>query len=247
MGPRNAAQGPHEVGTAAFLSGRGGRVVAGAATPDGGQGRRATPKATRALTAVVPGGQRPQGPHEVGTAPLLRRRGGVLWITTAPESCQGQRAKRALTRFVPGGQRPPRAPRSGDGRFPQRPWGACCGRRRNTRRRSRPKSDAQGDACLDGRRSGGAAPPGPPRSGDGASPQAPWGRAVDHHSTRILSRPKSEACLDEIRSGGAAPPQGPTKWGRPLSSAAVGGVLWHAPQHPTAVKAEERRRRRRVP
>src|SRR5215472_774991 len=36
--------------------------------------------------------------------------------------------------------------------------------------------------------------------------------------------------------------RGPTKWGRPLSSAAVGGVLWQMPQHPTAVKAEERRR-----
>ena len=36
--------------------------------------------------------------------------------------------------------------------------------------------------------------------------------------------------------------RGPTKWGRPLSSAAVGGVLWQTPQHPTAVKAEERRR-----
>src|SRR5215472_4782740 len=64
-----------------------------------------------------------------------------------------------------------------------------------------------------------------------------WGRRLSsgavggvlwfHHSTRILSRPKSGACLDKIRSGGACPPdRGPTKWGRRLSSGAVGGVLW---------------------
>ena len=49
--------------------------------------------------------------------------------------------------------------------------------------------------------------PGAPRSGDGASPQAPWGACCGvRHNTRILSRPESEACLDEIRSGGACPP-----------------------------------------
>src|SRR5262249_12473662 len=151
---------------------------------------------------------RHSGPHEVGRAALLSGRGGrVVAYATTPESCQGRRAKRALTRFVPGGVPPARpepiktalgAPRSGDGRSPQRPWGACCGIR---------------------------------------------------HNTGILSRPKSEACLDKIRSGGASPSQartdqdgtrGPTKWGRPHSSAAVGGVLWHTPQHPNLVKAEER-------
>jgi len=42
-------------------------------------------------------------------------------------------------------------------------------------------------------------------------------------------------------------PRGPTKWGRRLSSGAVGGVLWLMPQHPDGVKAGERRLRRRVP
>src|SRR5262249_20681768 len=46
-------------------------------------------------------------PNAVGTAPLLRRRGGrVVAHATTPESCQGQRGKRALTRFVPGGRAP---------------------------------------------------------------------------------------------------------------------------------------------
>src|SRR5262249_10607439 len=99
--------GPHEVGTAALLSGRGGRVVAYATTPESCQGRRAK----RALTRFVPGRRAPQpgqnrsrrhsGPHEVGTAALLSGRGGrVVAYATTPESCQGRRAKRALTRFV---------------------------------------------------------------------------------------------------------------------------------------------------
>ena len=60
--------------------------------------------------------------------------------------------------------------------------------------------------------------------------------------------PSGDACLDPFVPGGRAPQiigaskRGPTEWGRPLSSAAVGGVLWQTPQHPTAVKAEERRR-----
>src|SRR5215472_3139874 len=135
--------------------------------------------------------------------------GRVVAYATTPESCQGQRAKRALTRFVPGGVPPDK----GHGASPQAPWGACCGVRHNTRILSRPESEA----CLDEIRSGGGVPPdrremvrpapGAPRSGDGASPQAPWGACCGiRHNTRILSRPESEACLDEIRSGGACPP-----------------------------------------
>src|SRR5215831_19926930 len=61
----------------------------------------------RRLSSAAVGGV-PQGPHAVGTAPLLRRRGGrVVAYATTPESCQGRRAKRALTRFVPGGHAPP--------------------------------------------------------------------------------------------------------------------------------------------
>src|SRR5262249_17543352 len=111
--------GPHEVGTAPLLRRRGGGVVADATAPEARQGRRAT----RALTRFVPGGPCPpdnrapgtQGPHAVGTAPLLRRRGGrVVANATTPESRQGRRATRALTRFVPGGRcrpdnRPPAA------------------------------------------------------------------------------------------------------------------------------------------
>src|SRR5262249_34038169 len=88
----------------------------------------------RRLSSAAVGGV-PQGPHAVGTAPLLRRRGGrVVAYATTPESCQGRRAKRALTRFVPGcldelgpGGRAPGAPGGGDGASPQAPWGACCG------------------------------------------------------------------------------------------------------------------------
>src|SRR5215813_8166980 len=48
---------------------------------------------------------------------------------------------------------------------------------------------------------------GAPPSGDGTSPQVPWGACCGGgHNTRIWSRPKSGACLDEIRSGGACPP-----------------------------------------
>src|SRR5215472_7958177 len=95
-------------GAAALLSGRGGRVVAYATTPESGQGRRAK----RALTRFVPGGRAPlrgkqgRAPRS-GAAALLSGRGGrVVAYATTPESGQGRRAKRALTRFVPGGRAP---------------------------------------------------------------------------------------------------------------------------------------------
>src|SRR5215831_5276830 len=110
---RSGGVSPQTSGTAPLLRRRGGRVAADATTPESGQGRRAK----RALTRFVPGGRAPHisgkwsglhpGPHEVGTAPLLRRRGGrVAADATTPESGQGRRAKRALTRFVPGGRAP---------------------------------------------------------------------------------------------------------------------------------------------
>jgi hypothetical protein len=51
--------GPHEVGTAALLSGRGGRAVAYATAPEAGQGRRATPSGDACLEAVRTGGANP--------------------------------------------------------------------------------------------------------------------------------------------------------------------------------------------
>src|SRR5215472_7575382 len=46
-------------------------------------------------------GRAPRGPTKWGRRLSSGAVGGVLWITTPPESCQGRRAKRALTRFVP--------------------------------------------------------------------------------------------------------------------------------------------------
>src|SRR5262249_34355187 len=147
------------------------------------------------------------------------------------------------------------APRSGDGRSPQRPWGACCGIRHNTRILSRPKSEA----CLDKIRSGGASPqPGQNRSrrhsgphevGTAALLSGRGGRVVAYATTpESCQGRRAKRALTRFVPGGRPPSQartdqdgtrGPTKWGRPHSSAAVGGVLWHTPQHQNLVKAEE--------